>query len=507
MSLPTLVLKDKLKEALFSVMPIVLIVFILSFTAAPIPAGSMLAFIFGAALLVLGNAFFTLGAEMSMSPMGERIGAKITKTRNIAVIILVCFVIGSVITISEPDLQVLADQVASVSTPVLIGAVAAGVGFFLVLAVLRSFFRIKISHILIFLYTLVFALSYFVPSDFLSIAFDSGGVTTGPMTVPFIIALGVGVASVRSDRRAKDDSFGLVALCSIGPIIAVLILGMIYSPDDAVYESSELVHIADSKALRSEFAHGFPEYFAEVAISLAPIAVCFLIFKLLFLKLPKKQNIKVIVGMLYTYIGLVLFLTGVNVGFMPVGNYLGAQIANLEYNFIIIPIGMLIGYFIVAAEPAVFVLNKQVEDITDGAIPRKVMGLSLSFSIAISLGLAMTRVLTGISIIYFVIPGYAIALLLSFFVPPMFTSIAFDSGGVASGPMTATFLLPFAMGACEATGGNVITDAFGIIAMVAMTPLITIQILGLCYKFKLARTKTEEIVAESDESGDDIIEL
>lgn len=506
MSSPTLILKDKLKEAFSSVFPIVLIVFILSFTVAPIPAGSMLAFIFGAALLVLGNAFFTLGAEMSMTPMGERIGAKITQTKNIPIIALVCFVIGAVITISEPDLQVLADQVASVSTPVLIGAVAAGVGFFLVLAVFRSFFKIKLAHLLLFFYIVVFALSFFVPADFLSIAFDSGGVTTGPMTVPFIIALGIGVVSVRSDRNAKDDSFGLVALCSIGPILAVLILGMLYSPEDAVYEATELTQIADSKVLWNEFAHGFPEYFAEVAISLAPIVACFIIFRLFFLKLPKKQSIKVVVGVIYTYVGLVLFLTGVNVGFMPIGSFLGAKLASLDYNWVIIPLGMLIGYFIVAAEPAVFVLNKQVEDITDGAIPQRVMGLSLSISVAISLGLAMTRVLTGISIMYFIIPGYAIALILTFFVPPIFTSIAFDSGGVASGPMTATFLLPFAMGSCEALGGNVITDAFGIVAMVAMTPLITIQILGLCYKFKLARTKVEEVPEETADS-DDIIEL
>ncbi len=507
MSSRTLILKDKLKEAISSVYPIVLIVFILSFSIAPIPAGSLLAFIFGAALLVLGNAFFTLGAEMSMTPMGERIGAKITQAKNVPLIAIVCFIIGAVITISEPDLQVLADQVASVSTPVLIGAVAAGVGFFLVIAVLRSFFKIKLAHILLFFYIIVFVLAFFVPDDFLSIAFDSGGVTTGPMTVPFILALGIGVASVRSDRNAKDDSFGLVALCSIGPILAVLILGMLYNPDDAAYEATELVHIADSKVLWSEFAHGFPEYFAEVAISLAPIVVCFLVFRLFFLKLPKKQSVKVIVGVLYTYVGLVLFLTGVNVGFMPVGNYLGAQLSALDYNWIIIPIGMIIGYFIVAAEPAVFVLNKQVEEITDGAIPQRVMGLSLSISVAISLGLAMTRVLTGISIMYFIIPGYAIALILTFFVPPIFTSIAFDSGGVASGPMTATFLLPFAMGACEALGGNVITDAFGVVAMVAMTPLITIQILGLCYKFKLTKTKTEEIPVEVADSDDDIIEL
>lgn len=315
-------------------------------------------------------------------------------------------------------------------------------------------------------------------------AFDSGGVTTGPMTVPFIMALGIGISSIRSDKHAADDSFGLVALCSIGPILAVLLLGMIYQSDGGYYTASRITEVGDSVELGQLFLHALPEYFQEIAVSLLPIVVFFGLFQIFSLRLKKRSLIKILVGLFYTYIGLVLFLTGVNVGFMPAGNYLGQLIAQLPYRWIIIPIGMLIGYFIVIAEPAVYVLTKQVEELTDGAISGNAMKTGLSISVAVSVGLAMLRVLTGISIFYLLVPGYAAAILLSFFVPKIFTAIAFDSGGVASGPMTATFLLPFAIGACTSVGGDVVTDAFGVVAMVAMTPLITIQVMGLIYKLQ-----------------------
>ena len=330
------------------------------------------------------------------------------------------------------------------------------------------------------------------------------------MTVPFIMAFGIGISAIRSDKHAANDMFGLVALCSIGPILAVLILGMIFKPGSAEQVSEAIPVINDTVELWSYYMKGFPTYFEEMAVSLLPIVVLFALFQLVSRDINKKKLIRIGVGIVYTYIGLVLFLTGVNVGFMPAGNYLGQTIASLSYAWIIVPIGMVIGYFIVLAEPAVFVLTKQVEDLTSGVISAKAMGLSLSIGVATSVGLAMIRVLTGISILWFLVPGYAIALVLTFFVPKIFTAIAFDSGGVASGPMTATFLLPFAMGACEAVGGNIITDAFGIVAMVAMTPLITIQIMGAIFKVKENRLR--KVSMEVPESvvpyGDmEIIEL
>ena len=477
-------LLEKLKESLGAVLPIIGIVLVLCFSIAPIPNSVLMTFVVGAVLLIIGMMFFTLGAEMAMTPMGERIGTKLTNTRKISVVIVLCFILGFIITISEPDLQVLAEQVPSIPNYTLIIAVATGVGIFLVAAVLRMLFGIPLAHMLLILYPIIFILASIVPQDFLTVAFDSGGVTTGPMTVPFIMALGIGFSAVRSDKHAENDSFGLVALCSVGPILAVLLLGLLYHPRGSGYEQTMIVKTDNSVEMWQLFQEGLPYYMKEMLISLLPIILFFFIFQIVSLHLHKKTLVKIIIGIIYTYIGLVLFLTGVNVGFMPAGNYLGQVIAGLSYPWIIVPIGMLIGYFIVKAEPAVYVLTEQVEELTSGAISAKAMGMSLSIGVALSLGLAMVRVLTGISILWFLLPGYAVALGLTFFVPKIFTAIAFDSGGVASGPMTATFLLPFSMGACEALGGNVVTDAFGVVAMVAMTPLITIQILGLIYQIQ-----------------------
>ncbi len=507
-------LLEKLQESLGAVLPIIGIVLLLCFTIAPVPPGILMAFIIGAVLLIVGMMFFTLGAEIAMTPMGERIGTKMTQTSHVGIVALFCFVLGFIITVSEPDLQVLAEQVPAVPNYTLIFAVAAGVGLFLVAAMLRMLFGIALSHMLVALYLIVFVLAFFVPGDFLAVAFDSGGVTTGPMTVPFIMALGIGFSAVRSDKHAENDSFGLVALCSVGPVLAVLILGMIYNPGEGSYTQGDIPNADNSVELWRLFSSGLPHYMKEMLLSLLPIVLFFLVFQVFLLHLKKRTLLKITIGILYTYIGLFLFLTGVNVGFMPAGNYLGQIIAGLPYSWIIVPIGMVIGYFIVKAEPAVYVLMEQVEELTSGAISGQAMGLSLSVGVSVSLGLAMIRVLTGISIFWFLIPGYIAAISLSFFVPKIFTAIAFDSGGVASGPMTATFLLPFAMGACQALGGNIVTDAFGVVAMVAMTPLITIQVLGGVYSIRDKKTEAVvEMPAEApviplEELGDyDIIEL
>ncbi len=475
-------LKEKLKEALQAVLPIIGLVLLLSFTIAPISPSILLCFLIGGILLIAGIVFFTLGAELAMSPMGERVGTAMTQSKKLWVVVALSFLLGFIITISEPDLQVLAQQVPAVPNLTLILAVACGVGVFLVVALLRMLFSIALPPFLVCFYAVIFILAFFVPKEFLSVAFDSGGVTTGPMTVPFIMALGVGISATRSDRHAADDSFGLVALCSIGPILAVMMLGMIYNPDSAAYTPPVIPEIADSKQLWNLFAVELPTYMKEIALSLLPIVLFFAVFQALILKLSGRNLTRILIGLVYTYIGLVLFLTGVNVGFMPAGNYLGQVLAGLSHPWVIVPIAVVMGYFIVKAEPAVYVLNKQVEEITDGAISARAMGTALSAGVAISLGIAMVRVLTGISILWILIPGYTIALVISFFVPKIYTAIAFDSGGVASGPMTAAFLLPLAQGACVALGGNIVTDAFGVVAMVAMTPLITIQVMGLYSK-------------------------
>lgn len=497
-------LLEKVYESVAAVLPITAIVLILSITIAPLTPATLTLFLFGAIMLVLGMGFFTLGADMSMIPMGEGIGAQLSKAKKIYIPLFICFVLGLIITMAEPDLQVLAQQVPSIPNQTLIWTVAIGVGIFLLIAQARMYFKIPLSFVLLFFYAAIFILSYFTPNSFIAVSFDSGGVTTGPITVPFIMALGIGMASVRSDKNSSSDSFGLIAICSIGPILSVLLLGILYNPEEAVYTPVSIGDLTSTRDAAREFAIGLPIYAKEVAVALVPIGILFLLFQIIFKRFHSRQLIKIISGFVYTYIGLVLFLTGVNVGFMPAGQYIGSSIASGSKRWLLVPIGMLIGYFIVKAEPAVQVLTKQVEEVTNGSISKNAISHSLSIGIALAVGLAMLRILTGLSIMWFLIPGYAIALTMTFFVPQMFTGIAFDSGGVASGPMTATFLLPLAMGACEAVGGNIMTDAFGIVAMVAMTPLLTIQLLGLVSRIKMQIEK-KRIQAKLSDVEDTIL--
>ena len=497
-------LKEKIMESLASVLPLTAIVLILSITLLPLSSGALVLFLFGAVLLIIGMGFFTMGADMSMMPMGEGIGVEMSRAKNIGGPLLVCFILGMLITIAEPDLQVLAEQVPAIPNKILIFSVAAGVGLFLMIAQTRIFFHIPLAKMLWVFYPLVFLLAFLAPDSFIPVSFDSGGVTTGPVTVPFIMALGIGLATLRSDKKSREDSFGLISLCSIGPILAVLLLGIFYEPDQALYSPTEVPAVETTRDAALLFAHAIPEYFKEVAVALIPIAAAFALFQLLFRRYKKHQLLRVGFGFLFTYIGLAMFLCGVNVGFMPVGQIIGAGIAGCGHAWLLIPIGMVIGYFIVAAEPAVHVLTKQVEEISNGFVTAKMMQTALSVGVCVSVGIAMLRILTGISILWFLIPGYVFALVLTRYVSPIFTGIAYDSGGVASGPMTATFLLPFAMGACEALGGNVMTDAFGIVAMVAMTPLITIQMMGFITQMK-EKAKQRYIAVQLNQLEDDIL--
>ncbi len=501
-------LKEKTMESLSAVLPITGIVLLISIFLVPIELGTVVMFFVGAVMLIFGMGFFQLGAEIAMTPLGEGIGVQMSKTKRLWAVLLIGLVMGVIITVSEPDLQVLAEQVPSIPNIVLILTVALGVGIFLALAVLRTQKRISLSAILIVLYIALIVASFFVPKEFLAVAFDSGGVTTGPMTVPFIMALGVGLASMRSDENSSSDSFGLVALSSVGPILAVLILGCFFKPTEAVYSSGGVASVVTTRDVVKVFLNDLPHYAKEVLVSLLPIAAVFLIFQLITRRYHRRQVLRIVFGIVYTYIGLVLFLCGVNVGFAPVGAFLGGALASMPFKWVLVPVGMLIGYYIVKAEPAIRVLNHQVESVTDGAISVKMMNRCMSIGVAISVGLAMLRVLVGISIEWIIIPGYVIALVLSRFVPKIFVGIAFDSGGVASGPMTSTFLLPLSIGVCKALGGDLMTDAFGVVALVALTPLVAIQLMGLVYKLKTSKLrKSAEEVAVLPDDSDIIIDL
>lgn len=481
-------LLTKLKESTVSVLPVALIVLALNFTPlVDFSATEALVFALSALALILGIALFNLGADIAMTPMGEQIGSGLSKTGKFKTLLVICFVMGVFITIAEPDLSVLASQVKDViNGTTLTLAIAVGVGIFLVLGVLKIVFRVSLSHMLTFFYMLLFALVSIViiggNESFLPLAFDSGGVTTGPITVPFIMALGVGVASALGDKRNRENSFGFIALCSIGPILAVMALG--------IFANGEIdYHVPDysmSSHLGAEFLPTVLHTVQEVAIALAPIVVFFFVLQAIFFRLPAKRIKQIVIGIFYTFFGLVIFLAAVSIGFMPIGYKMGTQLA--EQNPVLLVFAcFVLGLTVVLAEPAIHVLNRQVESVTGGAVKKSSMLIALSVGVGVSIALSAIRIIFDFSILYYLIPGYFLSLGLSFFVPKIYTAIAFDSGGVASGPLTSSFILPFIIGVCFAIQGEakILTDAFGLVAMVAMTPLITIQSLG----FKAIATK------------------
>lgn len=493
---------SKIKESLISVLPVTLIVIILNFTPLiHLTLNEVITFSVSAIFLILGIGFFTLGADIAMTPMGEQVGSGLTKTKNLKVLLLVCFALGFLITVAEPDLTVLASQVGSDLIVLFVGV---GVGLFLILSILKIVFKKDLATILLYFYMVLFALALLVlavdPENFnlIPLSFDSGGVTTGPITVPFIMALGVGIATTIGGRDSNENSFGLVAMCSIGPILAVLILSIMNSGDISAPNVNDYLLAED---IWGAALHTFGETTKDVAIALGLVVAFFFAIDLLFLRLPKIKIVQILIGTAFTFVGLIIFLTAVHVGFMPVGFKMGKELATSS-DIAVTIVGFILGLVVVLAEPAVHVLNKQVEEITKGTVSKKAMMIALSVGVGLSICLSVVRIIFGFSILYYLIPGYLISLGLSFFVPKIYTAIAFDSGGVASGPLTSTFILPFAIGACVALGGNILSDAFGIVAMVAMTPLITIQLLGftaVSKKMVGQRRAMKKILGEQDD--------
>lgn len=499
------ILWSKIKEALISVLPVVVIVLILCATPlVQLSAKEIVTFVVSAVLLILGIGLFNVGADLAMSPMGEYIGSGLTKSKKMSVLLLVSFTMGVLITVAEPDLSVLAAQISQKVNPtVLIVSIGVGVGLFLLLGVLKILFKKSISAMLIFFYMVMFALVALLvvneSGDFLALGFDSGGVTTGPITAPFIIAVGVGIAGTIGGRNSGENSFGLLALCSVGPILTVMILGLTNNSNVDYSIVAGTYDIADN--VWSDFFVEMWEVVKDVGLALLLICAAFTVLQLVYLKLPAPRIKRIGVGIAYTFVGLVVFLTAVSVGFLPIGFKLGSQIAEIPW--VLVLIGFVLGMLVVLAEPAVHVLNKQVEEVTNRAITKKSMMIALSIGVGVSIGLSMLRIWLDFSILYYLIPGYIISLGLSFFVPPIYTAIAFDSGGVASGPLTSTFILPFAIGACLVCQGEskIIVDAFGIVAMVAMTPLITIQLLG--FRAVVARNVRNKVAQHRIIAADD----
>lgn len=475
------VIIQKLKESALSILPIVLIVTVLQATRLIfLTEAEIICFFVSSLVLIIGMSLFSMGADISMTPMGDKTGTSLMHMNRPILLIVFCLLLGFLITVAEPDLSVLAEQIDSfIPGTLLIVTVAAGVGLFLVLAVLKMLFRKPLPWLLLFFYMVLFALSALLittgSGDFLALAFDSGGVTTGPITVPFLMALGIGISGAVGGKDTEENSFGMIAMCSVGPVLAVLLLGVV-SKGTVDYQLPDYRMVGN---LFGAYLNAIADTAAEVAISLILISVFFLVLQLFCIKMSKRSLARIFSGMVFTFVGLVLFLSAANVGFMPIGYKIGIQIADSNPTLLIV-LGLIIGAVVVLAEPAVHILNGQVESITDGGVKKSSMLVALCCGVGIAIALSMVRIIYDFSILYYVIPGYLLSLGLSFFVPGLYTSIAFDSGGVASGPMTSSFILPFAIGACSVlqSSDKVLTDAFGVVAMVAMTPLITIQMLG-----------------------------
>lgn len=482
------------------VIPITIILLIVNFAVSPMSTGNLISFLVGALLLVLGLALYNFGCGSSIEFIGGQTGSHVSKTSKLWLILALCGIIGFVVTVAEPDLSVLAEQVSGIDNFVLIAAIALGVGVFMLIAVLRLVLKIELKWILLFFYAILFIMAFVLPREFVPLAFDSSGVTTGPVTVPFIMALGASLSVTLGGKDSQDSSFGIVGICSIGPVFAVMILSLIKNLSVDVSAGDTTVILNNFGDVLRNYAVSFPRYLKEMAIALAPITIFFLVYNFTSLKLSGKRLAKTLFNMLYVYIGLSIFLLGANVGFVPAGKHFGDALASNPA--LLVGIGALLGAVIVLAEPAVHVLTKQVEDITGGTIKNRTILIVMCLSMAVAIGLSMLRIIFDIDLRWVLLAGYGIALTLMFFVPKIFTGIAFDSGGVASGAMTAAFLLPLANGATYAIYGDrpnvssfLMNDAFGVIALVAMTPLVTIQILGLVYKLRasmLEKERTEE---------------
>ena len=489
---------DKLKEVLQSVLPITILVIILHFTIAPLPGIEFPRFLFGALLIIMGLAVFLFGVDIGITSIGNYLGKEIARSNSLKFVLVMGLILGFFISIAEPDLIILSNQVSEVTdgaipSTVLLVVVSVGIAFMMTIGLFRIVYRYPLRNIFFVIYTLIFLLAIFSSNDLFAIAFDASGSTTGALTVPFMLALATGVASLNHDSKSAEiDSFGLVGVASSGAILSVLILGL-FTGDSGITGTLS-VDVGAYTSWVVPFTDTLPHMALETVLSIAPILIIFVCYNLFIAKrkMQKADFKRAMLGLLYLYIGLVLFLTGVNAGFLNVGRQLGMTIAGMDSKWPVLFIGLLLGLVVILAEPAVYVLTHQIEDVTNGSVKRSVVLVFLSVGVGLAVLLSVVRVLVPeILLWHYLVPGYIIALVLAFRVPNLFVGMAFDAGGVASGPMTATFILAFIQGVADITPhSNVLLDGFGMIAMVAMMPILSLQLLGAIYQ---QRSKKEGI--------------
>ncbi len=483
-------LKDKFRENLTSVIPIALVVLILHVTLVPLSSPQLIRFLLGTIFVIIGLTFFLIGVDLGITPLGGYTGTSFTKTNKLWIVIIVGLILGFIISIAEPGLIVFANQVETVtenqiSASSIVIFVSIGLAIFVGIGFMRIVFNFPLYKILLIAYGIIFIIALFATPEFLAIAFDASGATTGALAVPFILALSTGISKLKKDSKSSEkDSFGLVAIASAGAVMSVLLLNFI-SPK-LTFASEIDQGFINTNAILKPFLSELPHVLIDSLIALSPLIVVLIVMQLLSFKLSKRQFRRLIIGFIYALLGLIVFLVGVNAGFMEVGNKIGQVLTQRENKFFVLLFAFILGLLTIIAEPAVSVLTHQIEDVTAGYIKRTSVLIPLSIGVGISILLSILRILIpDIQLWHYLLPGYLIAISLTFIVPKLFVGIAFDAGGVATGPLTATFILAFTQGAANAyEGANVVTDGFGMIAMVALTPIITLQILGFIYKVK-----------------------
>ena len=490
-----------IKETFLSSLPLAIIMIIMCVFVAPMNDPlNYIKLTIGYISVVLGQSLFLVGLDTSILPIGKMVGGSLIKLKKTVFIIFFGVLFGLLATVAEPALSVLARQVHMimniVDVTVFIWVMGAGIGVFVGFALFRIIKDFNIRIVFLLLYAIIFITVIFVPNEFIALAFDGSGATTGDVSVPFILVLGLGISATMSKHKTNDESFGIIGLASVGPILAVFLYGIILRIiHGGAIPAADMYDPGTAESLGSILVGNL----SDVALALLPIVILFLPFQFFFIKLPKKELLKILLGTIPVYLGLLIFLSGIDFGFAFAGKYIGEiffQASRPEWSkWLLLGVGFILGAAITLSEPAVTVLGDQLEEITNGHIKNLTIRITLAIGIGFASLLSMLKILTQVNILYFLIPLYVIALIMMRFTPKLFVGLAFDSGGVTGGALTSAFLTPLTLGVAQVvaeeagpTAQSVLTNGFGIIAFISVTPLIAVQTLGIIYELKSKRT-------------------
>jgi len=504
-----------LKEVFLSSLPLAFIIILVSVFIAPMDnAGDYVKLTVGYLGVVLGQALFLGGLDLSILPIGKYVGGSLVMFKKAWMILFFGLLFGLLATVAEPALAVLARQTHMIMDVVnetaFVWVMSIGIGIFVGLALYRIMKDLNIKILFAALYIIVFGMVFFVPEQFVALSFDGSGATTGDVSVPFILALGLGISGTMTKSKTNEDTFGIIGLASVGPILALFVYGIVL----------KIVHGGELPAA-GVYNPGAAESLREivfsnmggVALALLPVLIVFLPFQIRLIKLPRREFAGVLLGSVAVYAGLLIFLSGIDYGFAFAGKYIGEVFLDAArpgwFQWLLLPVGFVLGVAITLSEPAVSVLGEQLEEITNGHINKNTIRLTLALGIGVAALLSMVKILTQINILWFLIPLYAASLLMLKYTSKLFVGLAFDSGGVTGGALTSAFLTPLTLGVAQAVAAaagpdaqSILTNGFGIIAFISVTPLIAVQALGIIYEARARKALALIEDAEHDEIED-----